>query len=440
MTRRFHLKANPEPERMSVRLTDIEICAPREDGQHEYTAIAQFWDIVNDRLMVFRKGSFAKTIAEQLGRDVTPATSRIKINDSHMHTARSTLGSVVEADEREIGVWHRGLLSATELEIFTKMREGHVDEESIEFFSVLESTTRVPLADVPVGAFIWEEAKGDGMVEVREMLEVAWVGLAILPASSQARRALLEFNCAVPFQDLPVAEASTPWDVEGAAERLATWAGKIDQLGGRQRGSFPNYAKLARAHLLRGPIKGGQETFLGQIADVVDGQLVVVPEALEIALVDLADVTQLGGPNSIACATTVGRYREKLRHYPAPTQKSVADPERCTCGDGTRRPCPLGLSAHAVGAPLDASAKGQLPSNADSAEDPAGPAPVTSGSPPTDETASDAAVALPHDADARLKLLSLRLSVVAATHPEVSDSGIPTKPGRRLPRSGSAAV
>lgn len=398
----FHLKGHAEPERLSVSLRDMEVLARREDGQFEFTAIAQFFDIVNDRLMVFRHGSFAKTIAE----NVMSGSGRVKINDGHSHSSASTLGTVIEAEERSEGVWYRGLISSTEESIFTKMREGHVDENSIEFFSIREGTTRVALEEVPTGTPLWDRAKGDDTVEAREMLEVAWVGIAVLPFSSQGRRALLETNSAVPFQDLPVASASTSWDPKGAAERLAAWAGKVSM---PSRPDTPNYARLSRGFLLRGPVKDGAPQLLGQIADVIDGKLVVVPDAIDAALEQIGNVEHVTGPDVVACAQNAGRYTQKLRH--------------------------------SGGIAVAPSSDDALPSDENDAADPAGPASENLGTqPPTDDDRSDDA---PVDVDEELldrdlRLLSLRFQSLAARFPEVQDDSTGT--GRDLPQRGPAAI
>jgi HK97 family phage prohead protease len=326
-------KPNPRPERATAKISDLEVCQPRSDGQFEFTAYAHEFNKVNDRVSIIREGAFAKTILERVAAD------KVLVNDAHAHTTAGTIGKVVEAREDTRGLFYRGRISATEEEIFTKMRERVVQQNSIEFFTIREATTLVPFEDVPVGAFIFEESKGDGMVEAREILEVVWLAVAILPFSSEDRNAILETNCAIPFQDLGVATAAE-WDSAAAAARIAEWAGTTQRRGG----SIPNYAKLARAYLIRGPIRDGAETFLGQIADVQDGQLVVVPRALDDALAELARVDQLQPQDLVQAAQDVGRYREKLQHAEpirvlaasAPEAGPVAEPVAGTPSGGPR--------------------------------------------------------------------------------------------------------
>ena len=366
---------NADPECLSVPMSNLEVCGTRDDGMMEFTAVAQFWNIVNDRMMMFRMGSAAKTIQERANRGA------VKINDGHMNGVRSTLGKVAEAREISTGLWYRGLISAAEPEAQTKLRESVIDQNSIEFHSKLEAPRAVPLSEVPEGVPEWAYDEVGGMVEVREILEFRWEGIALLQHSSQGRGAVLEVNCAIPFQDLPVAGRSTQWDPEGAAERLRGWAGSVDM---PSRGSIPNFAKLASAHLLRRPIKNGEAQFFGQIADVIDGKLVVIPDALDAAMESIRREQGLPADDLIACGTVAGRYCAKIAG-------GVLTPPR---GDAIH----LG-----------------------SAGDPAGPAPDTSGqAPPTDDASGKCDAVEQRLLGKRLELMSLRLEAAAAQHPEVT--------------------
>ncbi len=362
-------------ETLSIRTTNIEVFETA-DGQHEFTGIAQFYDHVNDRLMVFRKGAFAKTIVENVG------AGKVKINDGHIRTSQMTVGKVLEAEERSDGVWYRGVLSATASDLATKLKEGIVDENSVEIHILREQSMRIPLEDVPPGAFIWDQIGADGTVEGREILEVAWTGLAIVPNSAQARKGILHVNSAVPFQDLPVAAAGTSWEPEEAAGRVLEFAGKWSTPSG---GECPNWSKLSSAHLVRGPMVDGAPVLLGAICDVIDGALTVIPDAIEPALEALAGDSNVTGPDAIACAQNVGRYIQKLEELAA----------------------------------MDDSA---VPSGSVTAEDPAGPATShTEEEPPTDDNRNEALTA--HEAklvDEQLRVLTLSMESFAARHPEVN--------------------
>lgn len=83
---------HPDPECCASKLQLTE--EPEEhEGGYVYGALAQLYGVVNDRLMRFRKGSAAKTIAERV------PTGRVKIHDGHPWIAdsRSTLGKVLSA-------------------------------------------------------------------------------------------------------------------------------------------------------------------------------------------------------------------------------------------------------------------------------------------------------------------------------------------------------
>jgi hypothetical protein len=310
-------------EVVSAQVEGVELLGQRDDGQFEYQAIAQFWDIPNDRLMIFRRGSFARSISHWKS---SGKSFPVKINDAHIRTSQTTVGSVVDARETDEGVWYRGVLSSTAEDLYTKLVERHVEENSVEIYVLEEDTTRVPLEDAPAGAWIWEESKGDGTVSAREILQVSWVGIALLPSSAQDVPAIIGLSQALPHQGLPVADPATDWDAEAAAARVAEWAGTVQR---KDRKHIPAWSSLAAAYLARGPITDGSETFLAQIADVMDGRLVVVPRALDIAVEELA-ASGLPAPDRRAAMRSIAEYRAAVRPLsgkvaftPCAPQKSV---------------------------------------------------------------------------------------------------------------------
>lgn len=86
-------------------------------------------DIEDDKI---HPGAFAKTVKERV-----PA-GRVPFLESHSWSARSVLGTVVEARETEKGLWFRAKMSAaaSAQEIRQKMLEGHLKFLSIGFQTV----------------------------------------------------------------------------------------------------------------------------------------------------------------------------------------------------------------------------------------------------------------------------------------------------------------
>lgn len=296
---------HPDPERFRVALASIE--APTaSDGGWQFRATAQVYNRVNDRLMVFRPGSGAKTIAERV-----PA-GRVKIHDGHPWNpaASQTVGKVLAAEESDAGVTYTGFISGSEEAIATKLSEGVVDENSIEILVMREDVAEVDLEDVPEAARPWAQITPAGLAKVREIQEWMWFAIGLVSGSSQGVPAILEPPTFVPYQDLPVAALATSWDPDGAAARLQEWAG-VNQAGAGER-----WARLQRAFLCRGGAPEGPG-FEFQIADVLEGELVVVPEALEAALRNLE--ARIVSTDSVATRATllaaarhVGRYEARL--------------------------------------------------------------------------------------------------------------------------------
>jgi len=389
MPRKPTIRNNAAPERLTVGLEIEELGPARDDGQMEIKAVAQFFNRVNDRLMVFREGSFQKTIEENV------RAGKVKINDGHRHSMSTALGTVTKAWEENRGVVYEGLISSSRQDEQTLLREGHIQENSIEFFSMTEGTTKVDLGDVPTGTYIWNQTAVDGKIEAREILEVSWVGIALLPFSSQGVNAVLEANCAVPFQDHRLS-SSESWDAAGALERVMDWAGTVRVDGAKD---IPNFAKLSRCFLARGPINDGEPELAGLIVDIDEhGRPFVVEEALAAAVDECLGTSWINPATHIEIGRTIERY--------------------------------AGASSSVTLSSLDDSDDDAVESPA--AEDPAGPTPSDDGGSesPTDDVCDDEEpVDLAHEMH-ELEVLSLRVDrrLMEARHPEAIRND-PAEPG-----------
>lgn len=301
------------PRRESVSMLasmEVEPKSFREDrGNLMYRAVGQFYDVPNDRLMVFRKGSFAKTIPERAER------GRVPIFDWHLHSLGQTIGKVVSAEETDRGMVYTGMISAAHPEVQQKMREGLILENSVEITHIRSGATLARYDDIPVrlrasfdnGILYSPEGEvlaavdKDGMVEAWEIQEVSWHGIGLLSASAQDRPAIISIGGAIEYQDLPVADVGINFDRTAAAARVLQAATSPD--------GTVNLAMLRRAYFAEGPLSNGMPSMLGLIADVVDGQLVAVPSALQAAVEEVeshCDRTTATNAYRIA-----GRYEQK---------------------------------------------------------------------------------------------------------------------------------
>lgn len=260
------------PESTAVRLIEVRTA---QGNENVVTGWAQLYGQQNDRNEIFLKGSAAKTIKERV------AAGRVKINDSHAWMGLHTHGVVTDAREEDRGLWFEAKWSAaaSSQDIKTKLVEGILDEWSIEWNSVSESYDRI----------------GDDETYYRIIKEWIWRGLAVCPHSAQGEPTTISVNSALPYADLPLAPMDTPWNAAEARQRVMDWAAG-------------NTARIRRAHVWADTQDG-----LGiQIADVVNGRLVAVPQAMLRAAGDL--LQREGQPEQIARSRShLDRYFERMR-------------------------------------------------------------------------------------------------------------------------------
>lgn len=269
---------------VDFRATDGEAAGP--GGGFE--AYAQLYGQPNDYNEIFQKGCFAASI---LQRVKGPMGSRVRVNDAHGWDAEDIIGTVVDAREDDKGLWVSARFSTVQSaqDVRTQLREGHLDEFSIEFRAIRETLKK-----------IGEEA-------FRYLEEAVFWGLAVLPYSSQGEPALISVRGASPYLDLPIAPDGTAWDEGAAAERLLTWA------RASMPASEPNRAQLRRAFAVEGT-EGGVAGFRLPFADIVDGRLQVVPVALMRACAALASDTEVAGSaTGLQIRSTLQRYVDRLR-------------------------------------------------------------------------------------------------------------------------------
>lgn len=319
-----------DPERVPVRLESITLS--EQDGGFVFGGLAQAYGIVNDKLMLFRAGSGAKTIAERV------PLGKVKIHDGHPWdpNSESIVGRVLSAVEGPQGVTYQGFLSSSEKRLALKMQERIIDENSIELYVLRERPLEVALDSVPVQSRRWVDIAPSGLAIVREILEWQWLAVGLVSCSSQGIRGILETPKMIPYQDLPLAARREGFDAPAARARVEAWAGT-----GAERS-----ARLSRAFLARAGTENGAQKFAGLIADVVDGELVAIPAALDAAYAELESMFKESPEILAAAARTIGRYEGRVRlttgaaeaqnadttteaapEIPAETDRPASDPE-----------------------------------------------------------------------------------------------------------------
>ena len=293
-----------DPERVPVKLESVTLT--EGEGGYVFGGLAQAYNIVNDKLMIFRAGSGLKTIAERV------ALGKVKIHDGHPRDPNSDtiVGRVLSAAEGPQGVTYQGFLSATEKGLATKMQERIIDENSIELYVLRERPLEIALDSVPIQSRRYVDIAPSGLAIVREVLEWQWLAVGLVSCSSQGIRGILETPKMIPYQDLPLAARRTAFDALAARGRVEAWAGR----------GAESSARLSRAFLARAGYEGDRAKFAGLIADVVDGELVVVPGALDAAYAELETLFKEKPEILAAAARSIGRYEGRLRLTATPAE------------------------------------------------------------------------------------------------------------------------
>ncbi len=287
------MKSRPDPTRLLL-------AAQFEDLQESHAGWtfwvwAQFYGMINDRGWEFFNGSFAKTNQERV------PSGRVKVHDGHNlgMTGSGNVGRVLKAEESGRGNRAHVFLTRSEESLAEKVNDKTITDVSVEVNVLSAEKIERPIDSVPIEIRRRVPITPNGMAEISGITEVIWRNMGLVSESSQLRSSLITPPLAVAFQDLPVSLSA--WDPHGARDRVEQWAGE------------GNIARLSRAHLVQFP---GGECF-GQVADVEEGRLVVIADALNsvYAAVEESLADRLADPELAttlaATSLQVGRYEEK---------------------------------------------------------------------------------------------------------------------------------
>jgi hypothetical protein len=287
---------------------------------------AQYLGVPNDQLFVYAPGAFKKTLKEQLGGGKT-----LPLNDEHFfggRTVRSILGSVLAGDERDDALWLSIKIASTEKDVQAKIREGHINEVSIEVIPIAEHSGTVHVSKVPGGDIEnvadYYHPDDDGMVGVRIIDEAMLRGLALVIRSSQDRQAVFA-SSGLTVVNRPIdgtRVVSTPWSADDAKKRVRNWAGIISQPGKKDA---PNYAKLhsAQAFVSSG-IDPNFEDLDSLIVDIIDGNPCVVVDSFS-HVAEHAAKLKLPADKCIELGVLFGSYMARLENHNSSDSEGPSD-------------------------------------------------------------------------------------------------------------------
>ena len=219
-------KRHPAISRMR-NTTDPRVKAVKsEEGYYtELTGYATQWDVVDSYNEVVDRGAFTKSIVEQMSKGM------IYLLYDHSWSVECLVGTVIEAVEDDYGLKFRATISGTDdaQRICQLVDEGHAKFLSIGYNPVKE---------------VYNESE-----KVIHVQEVKWreVSVVLFPANEGAVITGAK-SAVIPFQDHPIASLSRKWNAPVDPKREACL--------------FDGFA----------------------IAEVIDGQLMVNPNAVKGAV------------------------------------------------------------------------------------------------------------------------------------------------------------
>lgn len=165
------------------------------------------------------------------------------------------------------------------------------------------------------------EDRDDISIRIIKELLLLEVSVVAVPANQDAR--IMAIKSVVPFQDLPLALLGRGWDAKAAKARIKMWAGGDNWQ--------PDKYKLAHVYFNEDePEKVSSYKLL--IADIIEGELQVVPRALFVAasiLTHTSEESGIGQEDILKAQKHVAKYYSLLERK-APWEKGHFDLDEIT--------------------------------------------------------------------------------------------------------------
>lgn len=227
-------------------------------------------------------GAFTKTIEQRVNK------GKVLLREDHQMSAKHVLGLVDSAEEKGSELRIEATLSEAPSvqDTKVKMLEGLISGLSIGYIPIRTSFTREK------GAL------------VRHLEEIKLIEISVVenPMNTNTRITTVK---SLPFADLPFAPLDTPWVPQEAALRVA----KLENVT-TQRKAFALFDTTAETF---------NEACAVQIADVIDGELKVVPKALHNAALSVL----LKEEGADEYKDLLSKYYHKLNEAPPWDGKSL---------------------------------------------------------------------------------------------------------------------
>lgn len=268
-----------------LTLCDFEIKAAEEDGT--FTGMAALYEIKDLNGDIIRRGAAKRSIAQ------SPEVPVLWAHDSGEPIG---IGTLTDTDR---GIEIKGQL---ELEV-QKGKDARVLMKSRGFRGLSIGFDTIKRQYI-------EEDDGS-MTRIVEEMRVGEVSPVTNPAQPGA--IITEVKSAGSFQSIPIAPDSRPWNAAAAVPRVRKWAGAT---------AAPN-TKYRRGFLWWNPEAADQlGSYKFPVADVVGGQLQIIPNAVRKAAARLVSST-IPAADKAAVRRLLDRYMERIQ---ARRETRSADP------------------------------------------------------------------------------------------------------------------
>ena len=238
----------------------LELKEDQEPGR--FSGYASVFDKVDLHGDVVQKGAFTRTI----GR-------RKEFPLLWYHDPRDPIGVIESAKEDERGLLIEGQLMldlARGAEVYKLVKRKVISGLSIGFDTVKAKFDEDKKVRIITEVNLWEVSVVT--FQAQPLAKIARVKSAsggVIIHGNQIREETSK--SVIPYQGLPMADVGAEWDADAAVARVREWAGCKEEPNGRYRKAFLWSDCDAQENIDRCMLP---------IADVVDGELTIIPKAL----------------------------------------------------------------------------------------------------------------------------------------------------------------
>lgn len=161
-----------------------------------------------------------------------------------------------------------------------------------------------------IGFQIIESVMDNDFIRTISGIDLMEISLVSIPANEEATITSVKSDGIVPFQDLPIltvdgkVATAQPWNVEKALANVKKFTDSLEEATSAYKGAFLVFdSEHSKDH----------DAYRVQIADIIDGKMVILPRAMFAAAVTIqANTIKMGDKGRMAIKVAVTKYYEKM--------------------------------------------------------------------------------------------------------------------------------